>query len=76
MHSAGISQSSKNTSEVGDVVSSSFWSGLPVERPRVPLSTRNAVMPDMPFLRSTVANTRKRSATGALVAKVLEPFST
>ena len=47
-----------------------------VERPLVPRRTRNAVMPRCPLARSTVANTRKWSATSARLIHCFDPLRT
>ena len=72
----GTSQSSRNTSAMGEVRNPILWSGSPTVRPGVDRSTRNAHKPMKPRARLVVAKTRKRSATGALVTKVFEPLRT
>ena len=50
--------------------------GWPTERPGVPRSTRKAVIPMNPRALLTVPKITKRSATGALVTKIFEPWRT
>lgn len=44
-------------------------------KPGVPVSTTNALMPQLPFSGAVEAKTSAKSATGALVTKVLVPLS-
>ena len=52
-----------------------FRSCAPNVNPAVPFSTRKAVMPFDPASGSTVAKTRYRSASGALLIQTLDPVS-
>ena len=73
---AGTKQSSTKTSAMGEVRRPSLSNGLPTSRPGVPASTRNALMPNGPMPSPSRAKTMSRSATGALVMKVLRPDRT
>ncbi len=75
--SAGTSQSSRKSSLIGDVRRPIFESGWPDGQPgRVALDEERAQPGEARELRSVVAKTRNRSATGALVTNVFEPLST
>src|SRR6185369_7268766 len=73
----GSRQLSKITSLVADACCPIFFSSLPITSPGVPASTRKQLIP-FPFgaLLSVTAQATKTPAYGALVIKILEPFST
>src|SRR5205807_5142871 len=66
----------KNNSLRWDVRSPIFEKGGPTSKPDTPRSSTNAHSPPNPRLLLVVANTIKRSLSGALVTNVLEPLST
>src|SRR6266581_7067106 len=72
--SSGTSQSSKNTSAIGDVRTPIFSSFRATFIPGESFSTRKALIPFGPRVLSTVAKTTSRSATGPLVTKILLPL--
>ena len=64
------------TSPSGQVLSPIISRGRPTEKPGDPFSTMKAEIPANPLCLLVTAKTSSRSAIGALVMKVLEPFST
>src|SRR5947207_12910867 len=54
----------------------SLSSTFPIERPGLPRSTMNALIPRVPFVGSVNAWMTKVTATGALVQKVFVPLRT
>src|SRR5438046_2427355 len=54
----------------------SLSSTFPIERPGLPRSTMNALIPRVPFVGSVTAWMTKVPATGALVQKVFVPLRT
>ncbi len=76
MFSAGTSQSSNTSSQVLEPRMPSLSSFCAVENPRMPFSTRNAVMPRGPASGSVFAYTTSVSASGPLVIHILLPLST
>ncbi|MEZ4290398.1 MAG: hypothetical protein R3E53_07615 [Myxococcota bacterium] len=72
--STGTSQSSKKSSLIGEVRIPILRSLPPTDKPLLPRSTMNALMPFGPFDASTVAKTTITSAIGPFVTQVLLPL--
>ena len=76
MFSAGTSQSTNTSSHVFEPRMPSLSSFCAVEKPFMPFSIRNAVMPFGPACASVFAYTTSVSASGPLVIHILLPLRT
>ena len=76
MFSSGTTQSWNTSSQVFEPRMPSLSSFCAVEKPGMPFSIRNAVMPFGPACASVFAYTTSTSASGPLVIHILLPFST
>src|SRR6266851_5188249 len=72
---AGTRQPSNRNSAVSDARMPSFSSVLTTVKPGVPFSTRKALMPRGPFVRSVWAKTRAAYASRPLLTKIFRPSS-
>ena len=72
----GTGTSSSTTSRVSEECQPILRSGRPIDRPRVPRSTTNKVMPRCPVAAPVRAATTNTSARPALVMNILRPSST